>query len=69
MLITILTQPQEQPDFRFDAKLLRFTFTETLNSSQPVVFCVEGDRRIATMLTVFGPHFGQAERRFELVLQ
>ena len=68
-LIASLAGYQEQPDLRFDAKLLRFAFTQTYNSNQPVAFCVEGDRRIATILTMFGPHFGQAERRFELVFR
>ena len=68
-LIASLAGYQEQPDLRFDAKLLRFAFTQTYNSNQPVAFCVEGDRRIATILTVFGPHFSQAERRFELVFR
>lgn len=59
----------EQSDLRFDAKLLRFTFTGTRNSNQPVAFCMEGDRRIATILTVFSPHFDMAEKRFELVFR
>ena len=53
----------------WSAKLLRFVFTQKRNSNQPVVFCLGGDRRIATILTVFSPHFNQAERRFELVFQ
>ena len=68
-LIASLAGYQEQPDLRFDAKLLRFAFTQAYNSNLPVAFCVEGDRRIATVLTVFGPHFSQAERRFELVFR
>ena len=68
-LIASLAGYPEQPDVRFDAKLIRFAFTQTRNSNQPVAFCVEGDRRIATILTVFGPHFSQAERRFELVFR
>ena len=58
-----------EPDLRFDAKLLRFVFTKKPNSSQPVAFCVGGDRRIAVILTVFSPHFNQGERRFELVFR
>ena len=68
-LIASLAQYPGQPVLRFDAKLLRFVFTQRRNSNQPVVFCVEGDRRIATILTVFSPHFSQAERRFELVFR
>ena len=59
----------ELSDLRFDAKLLRFTFTGTRNSNRPVSFCMAGDRRIATVLTVFSPHFPVAEKRFELVFQ
>ncbi len=54
---------------RFDAKLLQFAFTQKRNSKQPVTFCVEGDSRMVTVLTVFGPRFSQAERRFELVFR
>ena len=68
-LTASLARHQGQPDLRFDAKLLRFTFTQKRDSNQPVAFCVEGDRRIATILTVFSPHFNQAERRFELVFR
>ena len=68
-LVASLAQDPEQPDLRFDAKLLRFAFTRERNSDRPVAFCVEGDRRIATILTVFSPHFSQAERRFELVFR
>ena len=68
-LTASLARYQEQPDLRFDAKLLRFAFTQKRDSNQPVAFCVEGDRRIATILTVFSPHFSQAERRFELVFR
>ena len=60
---------QAQPDSRFDAKLLRFDFTQSRTSNLPVAFCLGGDRRIATVLTVFSPHFSQAERRFELVFR
>ncbi len=58
-----------RPDLRFDAKLLRFIFTGERNSDRPVAFCMEGDRRIATIVTVFSPHFHVAERRFELVFR
>lgn len=69
-LIANLAGDEEgQPDSRFDAKLLRFTFTGKRNSNRPVAFCMEGDRRIATILTVFSPHFHVAERRFELVFR
>ena len=69
-LIASLAEDEEgQPDLRFDAKLLRFAFTGARNSNQPVAFCMEGDRRIATILTVFSPHFHVAERRFELVFR
>ena len=56
----------QEPDLRFDAKLLRFAFTRRYTSDRPVVFCVEDDQRIATILTVFSPHFTQLTRRFEL---
>ena len=69
-LITILAEAEvEQSDLRFDAKLLRFTFTGSRNSNHPVAFCMEGDRRIATILTIFSPHFDAAEKRFELVFR
>ena len=58
-----------QPDLRFDAKLLQFAFTRKRNSNRPIVFCVEDDQRIITILTVFSPHFSQATRRFELVFR
>ena len=58
-----------QPDLRFDAKLLQFTFTRKRTSSKPVVFCLEDDERKATILTVFSPHFTRATRRFELVFR
>lgn len=64
-----LARSDGEHDMRFDAKLLQFAFTQKRNSNQPVTFCVEGDSRIATVLTVFGPHFSQAERRFELVFR
>lgn len=57
------------PDLRFDGKLLRFAFTAKRASNRPVSFCISGDRRIATILRVFSPHFSQAERRFELVFR
>ena len=59
----------EPSDLRFDGKLLRFAFTEKFNSNRPVAFCMASSRRIATILTVFGPHFSQAERQFELVFR
>ena len=69
-LIARLVEDEErEPDLRFDAKLLRFAFTGRFNSNQPVAFCMEGGRRIATILTVFSPHFHMAERRFELVFR
>ena len=69
-LIARLTEDEEgQPDLRFDAKILRFAFTGKRNSNRPVAFCMEGDRRIATIVTVFSPHLSMAERRFELVFR
>lgn len=56
----------DQRDLRIDAKLLRFTFTPNDESFKPVDFCIDGGSRIATILTVFGPHFGFSERRFYL---
>ena len=55
-------------DVRFDAKLIRFTFTQKRVSDKPVAFCVRGDRRIATILTVYGPDLGPTQQ-FELVFQ
>lgn len=66
-LISSLAGTQVQPDLRFDAKLLRFAFTGERTSNRPVAFCVNGDRRIATVLTVFSPHLSPAVRQFELV--
>ena len=60
---------KEKPDLRFDAKLLQFAFTGKNDSNLPVAFCLEGDRRIATILMVFSSHFSQAEKRFELVFR
>ena len=54
-LTASLAPSQEQPDLRFDAKLLQFSFTQKRNSNQPVAFCLEGNRRIATVLTIFSP--------------
>lgn len=69
-LITTLAGAEvEQSNLRFDAKLLRFKFTGSRNTNQPVAFCMEGDRRIATILTVFSPHFHVPERRFELMFR
>ena len=68
-LVASLAPGQVQPNLRFDAKLLQFTFTADRNSNRPVAFCVAGDGRIATILTVFSPHFNQAQRRFELEFQ
>ena len=68
-LVASLARSQGQPDLRFDAKLLQFNVTPSRTSNQPVTFCLVGDNRIATILTVFSPHFNQAERRFELVFQ
>ena len=59
----------EASDLRFDGKLLRFDFTEKFNSNRPVAFCMASSLRIATVLTVFGPHFSQAQRQFELVFR
>lgn len=64
-----LAGTQAQPDSRLDGKLLRFDFTQSRNSNRPVAFCLAGDRRIATILMVFSPHFSQAERRFELMFR
>ena len=69
LISSLVGDEERQPDSRFDAKLLRFTLTAKRNSNQPVAFCMEGDRRIATILTVFSPHFHEAERRFELVFR
>lgn len=69
LMANLAGDEEGQPDSRFDAKLLRFTFTGKRNSNRPVAFCMAGDRRIATILTVFSPHFSAAERRFELVFR
>lgn len=68
-LIRSFSGELERPELRFDAKLLRFAFTEKRNSSRPVAFCLEGDQRIGVVLKVFSPHFKQAEKRFELVFR
>lgn len=68
-LISSWSRDREQPELRFDAKLIRFAFTEKPNSSRPVAFCLAGDRRMGVVLTVFSPHFNQGERRFELVFR
>jgi len=69
LVASVAEERGRQPDLRFDAKLLRFTFTATRNSSRPVAFCIEGASRIATILTVFSPHFHGPDRRFELVFR
>lgn len=55
-------------DLRFDAKLIRFTFTQKRVSDKPVDFCLRGDSRIATILTVYGPDLGPTQQ-FELVFE
>ena len=69
LISSLVGDEERQPDLRFDAKLLGFTFTGRRNSNRPVAFCMEGDRRIATIVTVFSPRFRTADTRFELVFR
>ena len=59
---------EDREDTRFDGKLIRFAFTRRGDSSAPPSFCLSGDRRLETMVTLFSPYM-EGTLEFTIVFQ
>ena len=53
---------------RLDGMLLRFAFTEKRDSTEPPIFCLDGDSRVATVVWLFSPDRSTAWK-FEFVFR